>query len=62
MNKENEHYCVISSNAYKGEFGHAIEGCWEIDGKLYVGNGEYTSEVTYCPFCGIKLSAIQSDE
>jgi hypothetical protein len=36
-----------------GTFGHAIEGCYEKeDGTLWAGNGEYESQVSFCPYCG----------
>jgi len=33
-------------------YGPAIDECSERGGKLYVSNGEYESQVNYCPFCG----------
>lgn len=36
-------------------YGPAIEGCSEDrDGTLWAGNGEYGSQVAYCPYCGFK--------
>lgn len=32
--------------------GRAIEYCVELDGELWAGNGEYDSQVAFCPFCG----------
>jgi|WetSurMetagenome_2_1015567.scaffolds.fasta_scaffold2070624_1 hypothetical protein len=38
-----------------GAYGPAIDNCWEgKDGRLWVANGEYASEVHYCPYCGFK--------
>ncbi len=35
--------------------GAAIEYCCSDDtGRLWVGNGEYNSQVLFCPFCGEK--------
>ena len=36
-------------------YGTAIGECWEEDGELWVGNGEYANIVYFCPFCGYKL-------
>lgn len=34
-------------------YGPAITNCWEDDdGRLCVSNGEYMSQVNFCPFCG----------
>jgi wobble nucleotide-excising tRNase len=34
-------------------YGGAIRRCQEDeDGTLWVDNGEYASQVNYCPFCG----------
>ncbi len=36
-----------------GDYGEAITYCsGSEDGGLYVGNGEYASDVAYCPYCG----------
>lgn len=36
-------------------YGPAIENCFEDeDGKLWAGNGEYSSQVAFCPYCGFK--------
>ena len=38
-----------------GAYGQALDGCWEDEsGELWAGNGEYSSRVNYCPFCGFK--------
>lgn len=48
-----EHSCkgYIDSDAH----GPAIDSCleWE-DGTFWVSNGEYQSQVNYCPYCGTK--------
>ncbi len=36
-------------------YGPAIRYCFEDeDGKLWVSNDEYASQVNYCPYCGQK--------
>jgi hypothetical protein len=36
----------------------AIDGCDENDrGEFWVGNGEYSSRVNFCPVCGAKAPA-----
>ena len=52
--KDNEHLCGDEDCIFGG-YGEAITGCKEINGELFVGNGEYVSAVKYCPFCGISL-------
>lgn len=38
-----------------GAYGSAICDCVEnSEGELWVGNGEYKSQVNFCPFCGFK--------
>ncbi len=38
-----------------GSYGDAIDDCDENDdGELWAGNGEYRSQVNFCPFCGFK--------
>lgn len=34
--------------------GNAYDTCYEQDDKLWVTNGEYESQVNFCPFCGEK--------
>jgi len=45
---------VPTTRATAGGFGPAIEGGAESDehGYFWVGNGEYSSRVNYCPSCG----------
>lgn len=36
-----------------GDYGEAIDSCHELDdGTFWVGNGEYSSQVNFCPYCG----------
>jgi hypothetical protein len=47
------HQCdgALPENSY----GAAIEDCSENEnGELWVGNGEYESQVNFCPYCGFK--------
>ena len=47
------HKCIgdLPDSAY----GDAITECYEEDnGKLWAGNGEYNSQVNFCPYCGYK--------
>jgi hypothetical protein len=45
------HTC--EGNLPEGGYGAAIEGCSEKeDGTLWAGNGEYDSQVAFCPYCG----------
>lgn len=37
-------------------YGVAADYCEEADGKLWIGNGEYRSQVNYCPYCGFKAA------
>lgn len=38
-----------------GGYGEALDECYEDeDNKLWVSNGEYASQVNYCPYCGYK--------
>jgi hypothetical protein len=47
------HLCV--PNSPDGAYGPAIDECNEDDeGRFWVGNGEYESQVNYCPVCGMK--------
>lgn len=42
-------------NTPEDGYGVAIEYCFEHDdGTFWVGNGEYGSQVNYCPYCGAK--------
>lgn len=35
-------------------YGAALDSCWEEDGEFWIGNGEYASQVFFCPYCGKK--------
>ena len=48
------HRCEF--NTPSDNYGPAITECWEEDDELWVGNGEYYSQVNFCPFCGYKVS------
>lgn len=51
---ENRHSCDNDLEYYSA-YGTAVESCNADDyGRLWVGNGEYSSMVKYCPFCGFK--------
>ena len=56
--KENRHYCSQDKdNYYYSGYGVAIENCYADDyDRLWAGNGEYSSMVRFCPFCGFKGS------
>lgn len=41
----------------KDGYGVAIEECHETEsGELWAGNGEYSTRINYCPFCGYKAN------
>ncbi len=45
------HYCEMTGG-WNG-YGHAIDYCFQDqDGYLFVENGEYGSQVNFCPICG----------
>lgn len=47
------HACLIDTPCHS--YGRAIDECTEdLDGYLFVYNGEYGSQVNYCPMCGYK--------
>ncbi len=51
--KSNGHRCegVLPEAAY----GKAMTYCYEdVDGKLWITNREYASQVNFCPYCGHK--------
>jgi hypothetical protein len=49
------HSCEAPKNIKSGGYGDAITDCDESsNGELWVGNGEYASQVNFCPFCGFK--------
>lgn len=44
-------------------YGAAVDMCVEDnDGKLWVDNGEYSSQVNYCPYCGFRAPTQVEDE
>ncbi len=50
-NWNKNHYCEIPSRWHC--YGAAIDECHEDqDGCLFAGNGEYGSQVNFCPMCG----------
>jgi hypothetical protein len=50
-NWNNKHYCVIPCKCHL--HGQAIDECYEDqDGCLFASNGEYGSQVNFCPMCG----------
>lgn len=47
------HHC--EKNLPYAGYGAALDECYEcVDDRLVVGNGEYTSQVNFCPICGYK--------
>ena len=47
------HLCEL--NSPDQAYGVAIDDCYEDDeGRFWAGNGEYGSQVNYCPVCGTK--------
>jgi hypothetical protein len=53
------HFCGDPQESKNsGGYGPAIENCTEDDaGHFVAGNGEYSSYVNFCPFCGEKAPA-----
>jgi hypothetical protein len=40
-------------------YGAAVTGCQEdAEGRLWIGNGEYGSQVAFCPYCGFKARVV----
>lgn len=51
----NKHHCKAPEKMKTDMHGGAIYNCMEDeDGTLWVDNGEYCSEVIFCPYCGFK--------
>lgn len=47
------HYCEAPYKFFL--YGPAIDDCFEdADGHLFISNGEYGSQVNFCPVCGYK--------
>ncbi len=42
------------------DFGPAFTRIEEVDGKLFITNDEYTSEVKFCPICGYSIPEVSS--
>lgn len=66
MTENTVHSCIVEdiwTNRYS-EYGPAVDYCTEdSDGTLWVGNGEYKTQVNFCPFCGFKAETQRhSDE
>ncbi len=54
--KEQGHRC--DGELPKAAYGAAITYCYEdVDGKLWVTNEEYATQVNFCPYCGCKAKA-----
>ena len=56
--KNQNHHC--GSRCFAD--GEAVCECYEENGKLFVVNGEYKSQVNYCPFCGYKAKVLISSQ
>ena len=57
MTIKTQHECEISRP--HGSYGYAIDYCSEDEqGRFWVGNGEYYSQVKFCPECGIQATNI----
>ena len=57
------HFC--KGNYPARHYGVAITYCAEDeDGSFWAGNGEYESQVDYCPYCGTKapLQTLDADK
>jgi glycine/D-amino acid oxidase-like deaminating enzyme len=51
------HQC--SGELPSGPWGAALHKCYEDElGGLWVSNGEYTSAVNFCPYCGYAAPAL----
>lgn len=49
--REDLHYCQHTGEDF--EWGAAVTYCYEgADGRLFVSNEEYGSQVNFCPMCG----------
>jgi hypothetical protein len=58
------HYCKAPESAMSDGWGIAIDECYENNREeFWVTNGEYGSQVNYCPYCGAKAPVqIESPE
>lgn len=50
------HKCKRPNKAKESTYGQAIEHVFEENGEFYAGNGEYYTQVNYCPFCSKKAT------
>ena len=58
--KKKRHMCEGDLPAES--YGAAIDACYEDDqGRLWVSNGEYSSAVNFCPYCG-QRARVQATE
>jgi len=56
MDDKKLHRCYLSDYPSMG-YGEAVTTCWEEkDGSLWAGNGEYATQVNYCPACGYEAT------
>ena len=54
---------ICNFNSPNGGYGTAIDECYECeDGTFWVSNGEYSSQVNYCPVCGEEAPKRVGDE
>jgi hypothetical protein len=59
-----QHYCRLNFPAHPGYWGQAVTHCEEEpNGTLWVQNGEFGSQVNFCPNCGFeaRTKAIPED-
>jgi hypothetical protein len=47
-----DHECGVPEDAEQGRWGPAIAYITIRDGKMFVANSEYETQVNFCPFCG----------
>ena len=53
MTEKDKHTCWLETP--QSGYGPAVTFCHEDEeGKLWAENGEYASQVNYCPFCGFR--------
>lgn len=53
MNNPDDHFCQMPEESMTTNWGPAISVCKSgTHGVLYAGNGEYGSQVNFCPICG----------
>ena len=49
-----QHRCAQPQTAKHGKWGPGIDECYEKDGEYWIDNGEYSSQVNFCPVCGTR--------